>query len=461
MSPIRRLAGLLMAVSLVLAACGSNKATESPGGGGAGASQAPAGSQAAGPSGSASAGGSAAASGGAGASAGAGPSGSGGGAVSDLSGELTVWAMGNEGTMLKPVVDAFNKQYPNVKVSVTPVDWGQADAKLQTAIGGGQTPDVSQMGTDMMAKFAGTGALEEVGSNFSSGDFFESAWNTNVVNGKTYGVPWYVETRALYYRTDIAEKAGITEAPGSWDDLKAAAKAMKEKGGAQAGIALGTKNAQEWLPFLWSNGGNIMSDDGTFTLDSAESVESLKFYDSFFEEGLSPKSVPEGFDITPAFVAGSHPMTFSGPWHIGLFNSAGGEGKWAVAPMPGKDGPPGTSWLGGSNMVVFKDSQNKDAAWAWVEFVSRPETQVLWYETATVLPAVEEAWSDPKLADDENFSVFGDQLKEATAPPAVQTWAEISTAINDNLEKMTTGNTSPEDAAKAMQEAASGIGTGG
>src|SRR5215218_10135377 len=120
MSPIPRLAGLLMAVSLVLAACGSNKATESPAGGGAGASQAAAGSQAAGPSGSAGAGGSA------GASA---------GTNTNLSGDLTVWAMGNEGTMLKPIVDAFNKQYPNVKVSVTPVDWGQAVAKLQTAIG--------------------------------------------------------------------------------------------------------------------------------------------------------------------------------------------------------------------------------------------------------------------------------------------------------------------------------------
>ena len=95
---------------------------------------------------------------------------------------------------------------------MTPVDWGQAVAKLQTASRGNQTPDVSQMGTDMMGQFATTGALEPVPANFDQSTFFESAWNTDVVDGTAYGVPWYVETRLLYYRTDIAKKAGITDA---------------------------------------------------------------------------------------------------------------------------------------------------------------------------------------------------------------------------------------------------------
>jgi multiple sugar transport system substrate-binding protein len=372
--------------------------------------------------------------------------------------------MGNEGALLGSMADLFMEEYPDVTVNVTPVDWGQAVAKLQTAIGGGETPDVSQMGTDMMAQFAATGALETVPDTFASDAFFESAWNTNVVDGTTYGVPWYVETRVLYYRTDLAEEAGIDAAPESWDDLKAAAEALKE-GGADWGIALGPKNNQEFLPFLWSNGGDILAEDGTtFTLDSAEAVEALTYYDSFFEEELTPTSVPEGFDITPAFVSGTHPMMPSGPWHIGLIEEAGGadiEGKWAVAPMPGKDSAPGTSWVGGSNLTVFKDSENKDAAWAFVEFMSRPETQVSWYQEATVLPAVQAAWDDPELADDENLAVFGTQLENTKAPPAISTWAEISEAINSTLERVTTGDMSPEEGAAAMQEAATGIGTGG
>jgi multiple sugar transport system substrate-binding protein len=380
----------------------------------------------------------------------------------DVSGDLTVWGMGNEGAMLTSLADAFMQKYPNVTVNVTPVDWGQAVTKLQAAIAGGVVPDVSQMGTDMMGQFAATGALEAVPSSIDKSKYFESAWNTNVVDGTAYGVPWYVETRLLYYRTDLAEKAGITAAPTNWQELKDAAMKFKQ-GGAEWGMALGTKNSQEYLPYVWSNGGDVMADDGTFTLDSPEAVEALTFYDSFFEEGLSPTSVPEGFDITPAFVSGTHPMFVDGPWQLGLIADAGGadiEGKWAIAPLPGKDSAPGTSFVGGSNFVVFKDAPNKDAAWAWIDFVSQAESQVAWYKTAKVLPAVQAAWDDPELSGDENLATFGDQLGSTAAPPAIPTWAEIATAINENLEKVTVGDTSPEDGAKAMEEAATAVGTG-
>jgi multiple sugar transport system substrate-binding protein len=297
------------------------------------------------------------------------PAGSTGGSspAANLSGELTVWAMGNEGVKLSTLADAFTKANPGVKVSVTPVDWGQAVAKLTTAIAGNTTPDVSQMGTDMMGQFGATGAFDPVPSDITSSAFFDSAWKTNDVAGVVSGVPWYVETRLLYYRKDIAEKAGIMSPPATWDDLKAMAKAMKEKGGAKWGISLGTKNWQEYLPFLWSNGGDVVDASGKPTLNSPQAVEALTFYDSFFKEGLTPKSVPEGFAIEAAFVKGDNPMFFSGPWHLGLVKTAGGagfDGKWAIAPMTSKTSS--TSFLGGSNMVVYKNSKNKDAAWAFV-----------------------------------------------------------------------------------------------
>jgi multiple sugar transport system substrate-binding protein len=427
-----RVLALAMTIMLVAVACGTNDGS----GGGAASEAAPGASADAGASGEAS------------------PAG-------DLSGELTVWAMGNEGTLLSTMADKFMAENPGVTVNVTPVDWGQAVAKLQTAIGGGETPDISQMGTDMMGQFVETGALEAVPADVDPSVFFESAWNTNVVDGTAYGVPWYVETRVLYERTDLAEAAGVTKPPTTWDELKAAAKAIKD-GGAEWGIALGTKNSQEYLPFLWQNGGDVMNADGTeFTLDSPEAIEALTFYDSFFEEGLTPTTVPEGFDVTPAFVSGTHPMFYSGPWHISLITDAGGadiEGKWTLSPVPAKQSA--TSFVGGSNFVVFKDSEQKDAAWAFIDFMSQPENQVAWYEEATVLPAVQSAWDDPLLADDANVAVFGEQLQDTKAPPAISTWNEIASAINDNLEQVTTGDMSPEDGAHAMQEQATSIGTG-
>ena len=379
--------------------------------------------------------------------------------VGPVSGDLTVWAMGNEGTKLNVLADAFMKDNPDVKVSVTPVDWGQAVAKLQTAIAGGTTPDVSQMGTDMMGQFGATGAFETVPADIDKSAYFESAWNTNIVDGAVVGVPWYVETRLLYYRKDIAEKAGISAPPATWDELKTMAKAMQEKGGAKYGISLGTKNWQEYFPFLWSNGGNVVDDTGKPVLNSPEAVEALTFYNSFFNEGLTPKSVPEGFDITPAFVTGDYPMFFSGPWHLSLIKEAGGADfadKWAIAPMPKKT--TATSFVGGSNVVVYKNSKNKDAAWAFVKFLSDPKTQALWYTTVTDLPAVQAAWDDPALAADPNVKFFGDQLKDTKAQPASASWSEVSSAINDTLEKMTTGGMDPQAAADQMQQAAGALG---
>jgi multiple sugar transport system substrate-binding protein len=388
------------------------------------------------------------------------PSGGTTGSAAPLSGTLTVWAMGNEGTKLKTLADEFTKVNSGVTVNITPVDWGQAVTKLQTAIAGGATPDVSQMGTDMMGQFGANGNFDPVPADIDKSAYFESAWNTNVVGGAAVGVPWYVETRLLYYRKDIAEKAGITAPPATWDDLKAMAKAMQAKGGAKYGISLGTKNWQEYFPFLWSNGGDVVDASGAPTLNSPQAVEALTFYDSFFTEGLTPKSVPEGFDITPAFVKGDYPMFFSGPWHLGLIKEAGGAGfetKWAIALMPKK--VTATSFVGGSNMVVFKGSQNKDAAWAFVKFVSEPKTQALWYKTVTDLPAVQAAWEDPDVASDPNVKMFGEQLKDTKAQPASGTWSELSSAINDVLEKMTTGGMAPQAAADEMQKQAESIGT--
>jgi len=379
--------------------------------------------------------------------------------AADVTGNLTVWAMGNEGTKLSTLADAFMKQYPNVKVSVTPVDWGQAVTKLQTAIAGGTTPDVSQMGTDMMGQFGANGTFDPVPADIDPSSFFQGAWNTNMVGGAAVGVPWYVETRLLYYRTDIAQKAGITSAPATWDDLKATAKAMKDKGGAKWGISLGTKNWQEYFPFLWSNGGDVVDSSGKPALNSPQAVEALTFYDSFFQEGLTPKSVPEGFDITPAFVKGDNPMFFSGPWHLGLIKDAGGAGfdsKWAIAPMPKKASA--TSFVGGSNMVVFNASKNKEAAWAFVKFLTDPKTQALWYKTVTDLPAVQSAWQEPEVSSDPNVAKFGDQLKDTKAQPVTASWSELSSAINDVLEKMTTGGLDPKAAADQMQQQAESIG---
>jgi multiple sugar transport system substrate-binding protein len=379
----------------------------------------------------------------------------------ELSGSITVWGMGAEGEKLDVLAKDFMADNPGVQVKVTPISWDVAHDKLLTSVAGDTTPDVSQMGTTWMGEFAKTGALAEVPEDISLDGTFEGARNTAIVDGTTYGVPWYVETRVLYYRTDIAEKAGITEPPGTWEELKAMAQAMKEKGGAKYGISLAPNNWQEFMPFVWQNGGEGATEDG-FSFDSPEVIEALEFYKSFFDEGLTSPSVPEGFDVTQGFVAGTHPMFFSGPWHMSLIEEQGGaelEGKWDVAPMPKQE--TGTSFVGGSDLVVFESSENKDAAWAFVSYLLEPEVQQKWYTEVSALPSVEAAWEQGELSTDEKLALFGEQLRDAKSPPPIPKWEQVAAeVVNTELEKVCAGNSTPEEGAQAMQQKAESIGTG-
>ena len=388
--------------------------------------------------------------------------GGGGEAAGKPSGSITVWAMGAEGEKLGLIAKDFMQKNPGVTVKVTPVAWDVAHDKLITSVAGGKTPDISQMGTTWMGEFAKTGSLEEVPDDIDVGGTFEGARNTAIVDGTTYGVPWYVETRVLYYRKDIADKAGITDPPANWDELHAMAQALKEKGGAKYGISLAPNNWQELMPFIWQKGGEVVDEDGQFTFDTPEVVDALKYEQSFFQEGLTSPSVPEGFDVTQGFIAGTHPMFFSGPWHMSLIEDQGGadiRGKWAIAPMPKEE--TGTSFVGGSDLVVFKNSENKDAAWQFVQYLLDPQTQAKWYETVSDLPSQENAWDIGSLGTDDNLQIFRDQLGDAKSPPPIPKWEQIaSEVINTEMEKALTGGESAEQAAKNMQEKATSIGAG-
>ena len=379
-----------------------------------------------------------------------------------VEGTVTVWAMGAEGENLEPLAELFMSENPDVDIQVTAVPWDAAHDKIATAIAAGETPDVSLVGSTWMGEFASTGALDQLPAGLiDPDDFFEGSFSTTEVDGVAYGAPWYTETRVLYYRTDLAEEAGITEAPQTWDELKALAVGMQDAG-AEHGITLqagGTGSWQTFLPFAWQNGAELEGQDA-LTLDSPELVEAIEYYDSFFTEGLSPTALDPGA-LEAGFVDGSIGAFVSGPWHMSILDEQGGEEfreSWDVAPMP--EEVTGSSFVGGGDLVVFRDSENRDAAWRFVEFLTRPEVQQEFYASASALPTNRTAWESGELADDARLAIFGEQLDQAQSPPVMATWEQVADAIDTELEKVTVGDLTAQDAATAMQAQADAIGTG-
>ena len=129
-------------------------------------------------------------------------------------GTINVWAWGNEGEILGEMTKEFEAENPGTKVNVTAVPVDAAHDKILTSVAGNQAPDVADGRHDVDGRVRADAARStRRPASIDQSQFFKGARDTNVVDGKAYGVPWYVETRVLYYRTDIAEKAGITEAP--------------------------------------------------------------------------------------------------------------------------------------------------------------------------------------------------------------------------------------------------------
>ncbi|MCW3840601.1 sugar ABC transporter substrate-binding protein [Micromonospora yasonensis] len=379
------------------------------------------------------------------------------------SGDITVWAMGTEGEKLAEFAKEFSTENPDAKVSVTAVPWDAAHQKIASAIAAKQTPDVSMIGTTWQGEFAKSGAFDPTPPDLiKKDDFFPGAWDTTIVDNTSYGVPWYVETRLIYYRKDLAAKAGFPDGPKTWDDLKAMAKGMKDKAGAKWGLNLQPGKTGSWqsvLPFAWSNGADVASAT-KLSFDTPEMTEALGYYQSFFKEGLSPTALPDGA-LEPGFVKGEIGAFISGPWHMGIVEEQGGAGfkdKYAVAQMPMKKSS--TSFIGGSNLAVFKDAKNRDGAWKFVQWLGKPEVQVKWYQAVKDLPAVQSAWNDSTLSGDTSLTAFGQQLKSAKAPPAITTWEQIAAAFDLEVEKLCKQNADPAATAKAIQEKASAIGTG-
>lgn len=382
----------------------------------------------------------------------------------EIEGEIDVWAMGAEGEKLPELAEEFQEANPGTTVNVTAIPWDSAHDKFANSIAAGTTPDVAMVGTTWMGEFAGLGALDPTPGSIDAAKFFEGAQATTEVDGTSYGVPWYVETRLVYYRTDLAEEAGHSEVPTDWEGFKTMAQDLQTEAGAEWGINLqpgGTGSWQTVLPLAWTNGAEIAAED-EYTFNTPQTAEALAYYQSFFEEGIADPAPPEG-QTEADFTSGAIPMFISGPWMMSIVEEVGGEGfadKYDVAPIPVAEGGSSSSFVGGSNLVVFESTDNRDTSWAFVDWLTQPETQVQWYEISTDLPSVQSAWEDEGLSGDERLAKFGAQLETAQAPPSFPTWEEVAAAFDREVEKVTKSGVEPAEALETVQTEAESIGTG-
>jgi multiple sugar transport system substrate-binding protein len=359
---------------------------------------------------------------------------------------LRIWAMGREGEVLSQLIAGFEKEHPEIHVEVQQIPWTAAHEKLLTAYVGESTPDIAMLGNTWVPEFVALNSLAPLDSfvarskEIRRDDFFPGIWKTNVVNGKTYGVPWYVDTKLIFYRTDLLAKAGYKTFPTTWADWVTAMKKMKSQMSArQFPLLMPTNEWPQPVDFALEAGSTILRDGGRYgAFEEPAFRKGFDYYIGFYRQGLaSPVSTSQVSNLFQEFERGNIAMFISGPWYIGELKNrldSSVQNKWSTAPMPGINGL-GVSMAGGSSLSLFAASQHRAEAWKVMEYLSRPQLELEFYKLTGDLPPRISAWQDSALANNKYARAFSTQLERVMPLPQVPEWEEIATTIFEHGEQ--------------------------
>ncbi len=378
------------------------------------------------------------------------------------------WAMGREGEVVVELLPEFERTHPGIRVDVQQLPWTAAHEKLLTAFAGDATPDICQLGNTWIPEFVALGAIAPLDGEVAASrvvdaaDYFSGIWQTNIVGGALYGVPWYVDTRLLFYRRDLLAQAGYATPPASWQEWTRMMSALKQRAGpGRYAILLPLNEFEPLLALALQQDDPLLRDDGRRgNFESAGFRRALKFYVDAFRDGYAPALT--GVDVSNVwneFGRGYFAFYISGPWNIAEFRRrlpASVQGEWATAPLPGPDGP-GASIAGGSSLVVFRASQARVAAWQLIEYLSRPDVQLRFHELTGDLPPRRGPWREPPLADDVYARAFRDQLERVKPAPKVAEWERIANEMRLVAERAVSGQLSVDQAAKELDARADDI----
>ena len=382
---------------------------------------------------------------------------------------LEVWGMGEEGNRLDGMVEAFEAAHPGIRINVTAFPWDQAYDSIVTAVVGGSGPDIIQMGSTWITAFGDAGGLLDITPHFGSAEFpylneenfFDGAVDGTKFDGRNFAVPWYVETRVLYYRSDLLEEIGFDGPPTTQDELREAAVLLAELGG-HFGMDMNILDSQ-MLHIFANQNGLPMVDDTTRTANFADPIliEAMELYASFFEDGLVSRPGEFEMDITQAFAEGIRPMFISGPWMISVLEDAIEQGitdeyEWNIAVLP-SGSVDNTSFLGGANLAVTSWTNHEHEALTFINFMSNPDVQVDWFEMSNTLPAVISSWDNPRLLGNEKLAVFGEQLNHAKGPSMIVEHQEIEMRVVHALEQIVLGGADVTETFNQLNDEAQAI----
>jgi multiple sugar transport system substrate-binding protein len=363
------------------------------------------------------------------------------------------------------LIDQFNAQHPNGKVTFHELP-DSADQQRQQMVQNAQIKNV-KMGVLSMdvvwtAEFAAKGIVEAMPPDTSTDGMLKAAVDSATYFNKLYGLPYTSDGGLLYYRKDLLDKYGL-KPPTTFDEMKAACdKITAGENNSKLACYAGQFNKYEGLTVNFDEavhgaGGVIVGDDGKPNVATPEATQGLQTLTDWFKDGHIPKAAitwteEEG---RKAFQDGE--LIFHRNWpYVYAFaaktdGSSKVNGKFAVAPLPGIT-QPGVSSLGGGNLGIAKNAENKGTAADFLKFMASADSQESDTLATGNAPVLESVYSDPDVL--KKYPFFPTLLESIQAakprPKAVQ-YGDVTLAIQDAAYGALQGQTQPDAALQALQ----------
>src|SRR4051812_14877319 len=364
---------------------------------------------------------------------------------------LTLWTMPNSP---KPKEDLEKMIAPftaktGVKVDVQEVGWDVQFDRIRNAAVSGEGPDITQAGTTQVPFFAALGGFKDLTGNVADiggkDAYAPGIWNTTQVEGQegTWAVPWFTEARSIYYRKDVLEKAGVDPATAFKDltSFKATLQAIKDKVPGIEPFGAPGKKAYDLvhnvMPFVWDAGGAELSSDAKqSTINSPEAQAGVEFVGDLITAGLFDKSQLErdGTQVENQFKGGRLAVWIGGPWVLGSIDrpeddtwSKEARANVGVAPMPTGPGGKAYTFVGGSDLVIFKSTKHPNEAWALLKFLSEDQTQKDYAGLLGMFPARLEP--QKQVGDSSaNHKAFFEAIQSGRTYAPIPQWGQIENA---------------------------------
>ena len=371
---------------------------------------------------------------------------------------ITFWD-GNWQESVWPEVEAkWNEEHPDIKVNAQ-FQADLANDKYMLALTNKTAPDVLACALDWVTTFGNAGLLAPLDEyvkkdGLDVGQYVKGAIDASTVQGFLYGLPFRSETYVLFYNKDLLAGAGYTEPPKTWEELKEIAAACTKDGVYGYGLC-GTNYSNisfQYITMLRSSGGEILSADNTVSLLGSDvAIATAQLYKDLLP--YAPASVLENDNIAnrTLFAGEKVAMYVCGIYDAEEIIKANPDLNFACAMVPTRNGAKRSTILGGWSAAVSKDSKQKEAAWEFVRFLTRPDIAALYTNTFTGTADMAVRYAD---YPEEIVKPNADALQYASALPPVKNIVGLRQAIFDNIQLMLSEDMTAEDACAKLNEAA-------